>query len=184
MQSFLQIRLQKLKPYICISKAFCKLNLKLIKRIIRAPRDKQGNAVLWGFFKYIYESHWIPVTCTTVGKNWKERSITYLKIVLLISFLFSLVTQESVKWKQAILNDQPDANSVFLIYILKNLLQKNKIFIGILYKKFCLFKIIFVFLRIHGTNYFLFLSVRVMIICKDVVPNPTDKRSQGNCNFL
>ena len=85
-----------MEPYLYISKAFCKLNLVLIKRIIRTPRDKQGNAVLWGIFNtYMnYTEYQWPVQ---LQKRKLERAIAYLTIILLISLLFSLVTQESVK---------------------------------------------------------------------------------------
>lgn len=74
MQSFPQIWSGEIKNIpLLTKKAFCKLNLVLIKRIIRAPRDKQGNAVLWGILNtYMNHTERISVACTTCRKeNWK-----------------------------------------------------------------------------------------------------------------
>lgn len=54
-QGFPQTSSGEIKAILCLSKAFCKLIVELINRLIRAARNIQGNAMLWAnFFNVLF----------------------------------------------------------------------------------------------------------------------------------
>lgn len=62
-QGFPQTWSGEIKAILCLSKAFCKLIVELINRLIRAARNIQGNAMLWAKFNTIYELYQVSVVC-------------------------------------------------------------------------------------------------------------------------